>query len=372
MGNPSLPVFARLAHQAKLPDPFRFLDGTRMSANEEWPARREEIKALAERFQYGNKPPKPEVVSGSFKDNRVTVSCQHAGKSISFTARIRYPNNGTGPFPAIIGIGTSHLNNENLLKLGVAIIDFPQNEIADQSNADARGRGLFYDLYGTGHTAGSLMAWAWGVSRLIDVLEMTPEANIDPTRLGVTGCSRNGKGALAAGAWDERIVLTIPQEPGAGGSSSWRINEALKQAGHHVQTLAQIVTENTWFTASFSQFANEVDKLPFDMHAIQSLVAPRALLVLDNPDYEWLGPSSSHQTAYAARIVWEALGVPDRIGFSQRGGYDHCTLPDAQWTAVDAYVRKFLLGDNSAETSLLVTDRDFVFDRDRWVDWAAP
>jgi hypothetical protein len=53
---------------------------------------------------------------------------------------------------------------------------------------------------------------AWGVSRVIDALETTPAANIKADRLGVTGCSRLGKGALMIGAMDSRIALTIPQE----------------------------------------------------------------------------------------------------------------------------------------------------------------
>jgi hypothetical protein len=38
---------------------------------------------------------------------------------------------------------------------------------------------------------------------------MTHKANINTKRIGVTECSRNGKGALVAGAFDERIALTI-------------------------------------------------------------------------------------------------------------------------------------------------------------------
>ncbi|MEU4478965.1 hypothetical protein AB0F68_12985 [Micromonospora sp. NPDC023966] len=44
---------------AKLPDPFRKFDGTRISAKSEWRCRRAEIKKLAERYVYGAKPAKP-------------------------------------------------------------------------------------------------------------------------------------------------------------------------------------------------------------------------------------------------------------------------------------------------------------------------
>ena len=93
---------------------------------------------------------------------------------------------------------------------------------------------------GSNHPTGALMAWAWGVSRLIDAIEKTPEVRIDAKHLAVTGCSRNGKGALAAGAFDERIALTIPQESGSGGAASWRVSDF---QGPGVQRLRQIVTE---------------------------------------------------------------------------------------------------------------------------------
>lgn len=144
----------------------------------------------------------------------------------------------------MIGMGGSNLNNAELLKMGIAVITFPTNKLAEQMNGCSRGKGLFYEMYGSDHSASAIMAWAWGVSRLIDALLKTPAARIDPTRLGITGCSRNGKGALAAGAFEERINLTVPQEPGAGGAASWRVSDAQKAAGKNVQTLSQIVGEN--------------------------------------------------------------------------------------------------------------------------------
>lgn len=216
------------------------------------------------------------------------------------------------------------------------------------------------------------MAWAWGVSRLIDALEKTPEANIDPTRLGVTGCSRNGKGALTVGAFDERIALTIPQESGSGGAASWRVSDWQNDQGHGVQDLYEIVGENVWFRQSFSQFGSTATKLPFDHHMIEGLVAPRALLVIENTSMAWLGNVSCYTTGRAAHYIWEALGVPEKMGFSQYGHTDHCAYKDPQKPELEAFVKKFLLNDNTTNTNVMKTDGTFQYDSVKWVNWTIP
>src|SRR5690606_28052401 len=67
--------------------------------------------------------------------------------------------------------------------------------------------GPFYDAYGANHPLGYLPAQAWQISRVLDVLEQDPSI-IDPRRIGLTGCSRNGKGAFVGGVLDNRIALT--------------------------------------------------------------------------------------------------------------------------------------------------------------------
>jgi len=370
---PPMPAYASLTSNPKLPDPFLFMNGMRMTSKDEWKYRRAELAALAQEFEYGYKPNTPSsAVTGSFTDNRVTVNVTDNGKTISFVCSITYPATGSKPYPAIVGIGGSNLNNTALLNMGVAIITFPNNQVAQQTNGSSRGKGLFFDMYGSDHSASATMAWAWGVSRLIDALEKTPAANIDAARLGVTGCSRNGKGALTVGAFDERIKLTIPQEPGAGGAASWRISDAQLAGGKTVQTLSQIVNENVWFRQSFSQFSKTSDKLPFDQHSVLALCAPRALLVIENTSIDWLSPVSSWNTAHAAHKVWQALGIPDRMGFSQIGGHNHCALPDSQLPELRAYVEKFLIGTGTGNTSIMRTDGGFTVDESTWIDWTVP
>jgi hypothetical protein len=217
-----------------------------------------------------------------------------------------------------------------------------------------------------------MIAWAWGVSRLVDALETTPAAGIDPTRLGVTGCSRNGKGALIAGAFDERIALTIPQESGSGGTASWRISDAQLASGTKVQTLSEITGENVWFTESFARFGQAATKLPFDHHEIEGLVAPRALLVIENTSQVWLGNVSTYAGSVAARRIWQALGVPDRMGVSQVGDHAHCDWNGSQQPEVAAFVQRFLLRRGVPSTDVVRTDGDFAGDAAKWVDWTVP
>jgi len=214
------------------------------------------------------------------------------------------------------------------------------------------------------------MAWAWGVSRIIDIIESTDGAKIiDTKHLGVTGCSRNGKGALIVGAYDERIALTIPQESGSGGSASWRISD---WQGTTVQTLGEITGENVWFTASLSQFNNAATKLPFDHHMLQGLTAPRGHLVIENTGQVWLGNQSCWGNSVAGHMIYEAMGVPDNMGVSQIGGHNHCAFPANQQAEVDAFISKFLLGKDSMNTTVMRTDGPYTFDRAKWVDWTVP
>ena len=113
-----------------------------------------------------------------------------------------------------------------------------------------------------------------------------------------------------------------------------------------------------------------VDRLPDDHHELMAMVAPRALFVLGNPDYEWLAEESAHVSSLAAKEVWRALGVPERFGFSIVAGHPHCVIPQSQREEVVAFVERFLLGDESAQTD--IGRSPYTTDRSRWIDWETP
>jgi hypothetical protein len=369
-----LPALADLPSVAALPDPFASLDGTRITSADQWACRKVEIAAQAAAYELGDKPARPASITGAFDGGKLTVTASDGAKTISFDATVTLPTTGTAPYPAMIGIGGVSIGSTQLAAMGVAIINFPNDIVAQQADGTSRGKGLFYDLHGASHSAGAMMAWAWGVSRLIDAIEQTPaaRAQIDAARLGVTGCSRNGKGALIVGAFDDRIVLTIPQESGSGGSASWRVSDAQLASGTVVQTLSEITGENVWFRKSFSLFGFAAAQLPFDHHMIEGLVAPRALLVIENTSQVWLGNLSTYNDSMAAHTIWEALRVPDAMGVSQIGDHNHCVWNGSQQAEVTAYVQKFLIGGGTASTSVLKTDGGYAFDKATWAPWDIP
>ncbi|KAF8066890.1 hypothetical protein FPV67DRAFT_1214294 [Lyophyllum atratum] len=365
----ALPSSISLTANAKLPDPFKFIGGTRRAASKaDWDCRREEISQLFQRYELGTLPPKPSSITASYSGGKLTINVSEAGKSISFQASVTVPS-GTGPFPAIIAYGGMSIPTP----AGVSIITFNNDDMAAQQSTASRGQGKFYTLYGSGHSASAMIAWAWGVSRIIDALELTPSLPINLQRIGVTGCSRNGKGALVAGAFDKRIALTIPQESGSGGTGCWRISDAMLKAGTNTQTASEIVGENVWFSTAFNQYVNQVPNLPFDHHMLSALVAPRALLIIDNTGIDWLGPQSVWGCQKTANKIWQALGAADSMGVSQVGNHNHCAFPSSEQGDLDAFVNKFLKGQNT-NTNIVKTDgaNGLGFNDATWIDWTVP
>ncbi|KAF4551247.1 4-O-methyl-glucuronoyl methylesterase-like protein [Elsinoe fawcettii] len=363
----ALPANPALPQVAALPNPFSTFSGQAVTTRAQWSCRQAEISNLFQRYELGTKPGAPTSVTASLSGTTLSITSNANGKSMTFSVTIRLPTTGTAPYPAIIAYGAPSIP----IPAGVATIIFDNSAMGQQTNTQSRGKGLFYDLYGAQADAAATTAWAWGVSRIIDAIALTPSAQLDATRIGVTGCSRNGKGAFIAGALDSRIALTIPQESGSGGASCWRLSDDMFTRGINTQTARQIVTENVWFSQRFADFGNSVNTLPVDHHLLAGLVAPRGLLVIENTDFEWLGPWSAFGCQTAGRRIYEALGAKTSMGFSQVGGHQHCQFPDSQRADLEAFVGRFLLRKNSS-TDIFKTDLGQSFDQRRWAPWSTP
>ncbi|KAL2024916.1 hypothetical protein VTK56DRAFT_3615 [Thermocarpiscus australiensis] len=350
---------------AKLPDPFTNAAGNRITTKAGFECRRAEISKIMQQYELGTYPPPPDKVQASMSGSSITVSVTVGSKTISFAASIRKPS-GAGPFPAIIEIGGASIP----IPSSIATITFNNDDFAAQAGSGSRGQGKFYDLFGSGHSAGALTAWAWGVDRLIDGLEQVGAAasGIDTARLGVTGCSRNGKGAFVTGAFVDRIALTIPQESGAGGAACWRISDQQKAAGANIQTAQEIVGENVWFSPNFDRYVTAIPTVPEDHHFLAAMIVPRGLLVIEN-DIDWLGPVSTTGCMKAGRVIYKSYGVPNYMGFSLVGGHSHCQFPSAQNAELSQYINYFLLKSGTAPGAVERSSANVSLDT--WAPWAA-
>jgi hypothetical protein len=370
---PALPAVNSLTADAKLPDPFTKMDGSRITDKSEWRCRREEILQQAYAFIYGEKPvPAEGSVVGSVSNSRISVQVNNGGTSASFEVAVNM-NGATAPAPAIIvygGFGGPPVPN------GVATITF--NAIESTGGSGPKN-GPFYSLYGANHPAGYLVAQAWQVSRIIDVLEQDPSI-IDPYRIGVTGCSRLGKGAFVAGALDNRIALTIPIESGLGGTVGLRLVEVLDSYGnsewpyHGISYVRWMSAEALGqFTSGNSASADNTDRLPIDMHEIMGLIAPRGLFIADNPhtNYPGLDRNSAWVTANVGKLIFEALGVGDHFSYQGASG-DHCSPNFRYGAELQASIQKFLLDNASTDTGNFRTDLSNPPGHEGHIDWDAP
>ncbi|MDR1381130.1 MAG: T9SS type A sorting domain-containing protein [Tannerella sp.] len=334
----------------------------------DWSRRRAEIVHQIQHYEIGEKPAvKREDVTASWdaENNTLTVVVENGERTLTITSRITIPEGSTAPYPAVIGMnsGTGSLPAALFSSRGIAQIAFSHNQVttySGHSNEDP-----FYRLYPQFNVDnhGQYAAWAWGVSRIIDGLEIVrDELPIDMQHIAVTGCSYAGKMALFAGALDERVALTIPQESGGGGVAAWRVSETLGG----VENLG--ATSHEWFKEGmFAYSGTNTAKLPHDHHALAALVAPRALLVYGNPDYTWLADQSGHVSILAAKEVWKTWDIEDRVGYYIERGRAHCAFPENIHYTLECFLDRFLLG-RDVETNISESEFENV-DHNRWISW---
>lgn len=151
----------------------------------------------------------------------------------------------------------------------------------------------------------ALGAWAWALSRGLDLAERIPE--LDATRSLVTGCSRLGKAALLAAARDDRFAVCVPNQCGGGG-----VCLAKRDFGENVAT--EMHNFSHWYCKAYGKYArNPVELLPFDQHLLVASIAPRRVLVEGFGPNNWMDTYSEYLSCRGASPAWEFLtgsGMP--------------------------------------------------------------
>lgn len=367
---PYMLTLSQLPYIQALPDPFERADGTgRMTNFSDWETRRAEIGAQIQNYEIGERPVRLETITANYSGGVLTVKVTVNGKTLTLSSQVILPA-GTGPFPVVIGMDYPYgsIPSDIFSSRNIAEVTFNSSQVTtDDSPTNADPYHRLYPYLNVTNT-GQYSAWAWGVSRLIDGLQLVQNVlPIDLKHIAVTGCSYAGKMALFAGAFDERVALTIAQESGGGGATSWRYSHS-EPAGS-VEDIDN--TDYNWFMNSMIQFSgNNVSYLPEDHHELMAMCAPRALYVTANPGWIWLSNPSCYVCSEACQPVYNALGIADRFGFSLVGNHFHCAFPDSETPEIEAFVDKFLLGNDTVNTN--IADTYYNIDLSPWITWTTP
>ena len=358
---------------------------------EEWLGyRRDEVLRLFEDSVYGKTPEQRlkvryelveedrNALEGRATRKQVAAFFGESGYRIDVLLYV--PNDASGPSPAFLGLnfngnhsvhgddailkrGTSGKRGaysgrwqlETLIKRGYALATVHRDQIDPDNYRNDFSDGIHPLFYKKNQVVpesgqwGSIGAWAWGLSRVLDWLQT--EALVDASGVAVIGHSRLGKTALWAGAQDRRFAMVVSNDSGCGGAALYR--RCYGERIHHM-----IKPVGYWFCRNHHQYQQREQELPVDQHMLLSLVAPRPLYVASATNDRWADPRGEFLAAKYASPVYELFdleglseyrqpppNVPihTRIGYHLRAGNHDVTEFD--WKQYLAFADQHLQSD---------------------------
>ncbi|QDK81057.1 acetylxylan esterase [Spirosoma sp. KCTC 42546] len=400
-----------LAQKHPLPDPLILNNGKRVTSANEWRSqRRPELLERFANEMYGHSPSKPsgmtfevfdtdpKALRGKATRKQVAVYFNGKHEGPRMDVLIYIPNQVKGPVPAIVGLnfwGNHSINSDpgirispswmesnrgnpyidvscvvnhrsteacrginarqwpidSILERGYALVTAYREDIASDEPATKFTTGvhtLYPELQNRGDNFGTVAAWAWGLSRIMDYVQT--DKRIDAKRVAVFGWSRLGKAALWAGVTDERFALVISHESGAGGAKLFH-----RGVGENIRRLCTVFPH--WYAGNFKKYMDQDTLLPFDQHLVISLVAPRPVYIASAEQDKGSDPEGEFDGAKAASAVYQFLGttglptaqlpplqqsVQGQIGYHIRpGGHDVTNYDWAQYLDfMDKHIKK--------------------------------
>ena len=328
------PDFESMPSIPGLPDPLLLHEGGRtvpITTAAQWQTQRRWIRSQFERWVFGKMPPAPRnlraVVTGTRREGRVTVrevrlefGPDHRG---SLRLQLFIPE-GKGPFPVFLtDQPRSHGWIYTAVRRGYIGCFYyatdPKYGYPDDSDN-------FIDVYPE-YDFSCLGRWAWAGMRAVDYLYTLPE--VDRQKIGITGHSRNGKQALLAAAFDERIGAVVPSSGNTGECLPWRYTPDTFATG----TIEGITSgpQNThWFHPRLRFFSGREDKLPVDQNMLLAMVAPRGLMMYSGYAEHEGNPFGFEQAYRSARSVYRLLGHEENIWLHLRAGEHGTTDADIE------------------------------------------
>lgn len=354
------------AQELNLPDPLVMNDGRRVDSHEMWQAqRRPELLELFRENVYGRAPVDgktettfetisvtPDMMGGTATRKRVDAIFRGPGGEGRMKILMFVPETPK-PAPAFVLIGHRDADNydpdrdlksafwpaEQIVARGYAAITFFVGDLDPDDYDEFKNgvHGIFDDktVPRPGDAWGTISAWAWGASRVMDYL--VTDRDIDMSKVAVAGHSRGGKTALWCGAQDLRFALTISNMSGCTGAALSR-----RPVGETVKDINDRFPH--WFCTNYRKYNDREADLPIDQHELIALITPRLVYVSSATLDTWADPEGEFLACVHAGPVYELFGVtglgtttfpaPDspihtgRIGYHLRTGKHDLTEYD--------------------------------------------
>jgi pimeloyl-ACP methyl ester carboxylesterase len=311
------PDLSKMKKSNLLPDPLRFYDGRPVvNMATDWPKRRNEIQQLFEKWVTGTLPPKAKIsrvvlldeTKGSgYLVRNVKVEYGPEGKA-SVRIRMVIPDGATGQkFPVMISPNLAGWSSM-LIRRGYISAGYAGNDGMD----DAAQLAAIYPDY----DFATLPRRAWMASIVVDYLATLPQVNMK--QIAINGYSRDGKMAVMAAAFDQRIAAVAAGSTGVGGLVPWRL-AGERGGGEGLETTTR--SYPSWFIPRVRYFSGHEDYLPVDGNLLLALIAPRAVLMEWGYNDEVANGWAMEQAYNSGLKVYERMGQPGRLGMLSVPGF---------------------------------------------------
>jgi dienelactone hydrolase len=316
------PDFDAMSSIPGLPDPLLLQEAGRkipITTHAQWRRQRGWILSQTEHWVFGTMPPRPDnlraVITGSRHEGSTTVRDVRLEFGPHHRAMLRVQliiPDGTGPFPVFL---TNHSRRRPWVATGVrrgyiGCIYFA----ADPMYGNSDDSDAYIDIYPE-YDFSCLARWAWAGSRAVDYLFTLPE--VDKRKIGLTGHSRNGKQALVAAAFDERIGAVVLSSGNTGECDPWRYTTDM-----FVNESIELLTgaQPHWFHPRLRFFAGREDKLPLDQNMLMAAIAPRGLMMYAGYAESAGNPLGFEQAYRSVLSVYRFLGNEGNLWLHLRDG----------------------------------------------------
>ena len=391
-----------------LPDPLVFKNGKPVKNARQWKKRRAEILKIFEENEYGKWPAKkPKLRYDVTKDEGFGGEAVRKQIPLYFSpdndgprvdVLVYLPKDAVGPCPILLDINFSANNMavsdpgikpgrrwdpatktlvemqpmpaggrfggfggfgggmnatiKKFLAAGFGFATFNYSDITPdfQDNNELGIRGMYHTPGAprADDDWGSISAWAYGISYMVDYFEKDPD--IDATRIALTGCSRLGKTTIWTGAIEPRIKVVMPSCSGEGGAAiSRRV---------YGETIAHLMAPTRYpyqFCPKYAYWGDKMTQMPMDAHMLVALIAPRPLLLQTGSTDIWSDPTGEWLALVEGRKVYQLLGkdvplmdempAPDQpiyttLGYAMHEG-GHGTMPQ-DWDYYLEFMKRHL------------------------------